>query len=373
MRFCKMCVQPDTRPGIRFTDDGLCLPCAVALQDQDNEIDWEARKRELQEIIAWGKAQSRSSYDCILGVSGGKDSTRLALFARDELGLKPLLVCCSYPPEQLTEIGADNLGNLISLGFDCITVSPDPKVWKMLMRQGFLNHGNWCKSTEMALHASLPTTAIAYEIPLVFLGENPALIYGDWAGSLDGNADNITEMHTLQGGELDSLRLPSIKQNSYYWYTFPTRSERDRCKLRMVFLGYYISDFSAWKNAEIALGCGLKIRDDDPAETGEVMHWDNLDEDFVIINQMLKYVKFGFGKITDQVIELIRQGKMSRAEAVDLINKYEGRCGKKYVQRFCNYINITEEQFWGVVELFRNHDIFEQGEDGEWRLKVRLE
>ena len=58
------------------------------------------------------------TFDCIIGVSGGKDSTRQALFIREKLKMRPLLVCCTYPPEQLTDLGAKNLSNLIKLGFD---------------------------------------------------------------------------------------------------------------------------------------------------------------------------------------------------------------------------------------------------------------
>ena len=90
-------------------------------------IDWCKRDEQLQEIIIWAKEHSNFGYDCIIGVSGGKDSMRQALHAR-ELGLNPLLVSCTYPPEQITKIGAKNLANLIELGFDTINVAPAPIV-----------------------------------------------------------------------------------------------------------------------------------------------------------------------------------------------------------------------------------------------------
>src|SRR6185436_11305402 len=120
----------------------------------------------LDEIAEFGRRNNVSGYDCIIGVSGGKDSVRQVMYARDELGLKPLLVSCTYPPEQMSERGAKNLANIISLGFDLISVSPAPQTWKSLMREGFLRFGNWARSTEMALYASAPKVAIAYHIPL---------------------------------------------------------------------------------------------------------------------------------------------------------------------------------------------------------------
>src|SRR5437879_5255677 len=114
MRYCTSCLQPDTRPNIRFGDDGRCYPCILASRPEP--IDWEARRKELEGIAEFGRRNNVSGFDCIIGVSGGKDSLRQALYARDELGLKPLLVSCNYPPEQQTERGAHNLANLITLG-----------------------------------------------------------------------------------------------------------------------------------------------------------------------------------------------------------------------------------------------------------------
>ena len=168
MRYCKRCVQPDTRPNIKFDQNGICPACHYV--EKWPKIDWESRRRKLETIADWGRNHNVSGYDCIVAVSGGKDSTRQSMYVRDELGLKPLLVCCSYPPEQLVERGAQNLSNLISLGFDCISISPNPIVWKKMMRQGFLKFGNWAKSTEIALYTSAPRIAIAYHIPLIFLG-----------------------------------------------------------------------------------------------------------------------------------------------------------------------------------------------------------
>src|SRR3990172_3671571 len=111
MQYCKKCVQPDTRPGIKFNADGVCPACQY--MEHFYSIDWDARRRELQGIVEKSKKDNPSGYDCIVGVSGGKDSTRQAMFVRDTLGLKPLLVSCSYPPEQLTDRGAHNLSNLI--------------------------------------------------------------------------------------------------------------------------------------------------------------------------------------------------------------------------------------------------------------------
>ena len=133
MRWCKKCFEPDTRPGQSFDERGICTPCQFQEYGTTPE-DWRKRREELDAIVEYAQTRrSPSGYDCVIGVSGGKDSTCLALFAR-EVGLRPLLVCCTYPPQQFTELGAEDLSNLVSLGFDLITVNIAPEVMKRAIR-----------------------------------------------------------------------------------------------------------------------------------------------------------------------------------------------------------------------------------------------
>lgn len=370
MRYCKRCVQPDTRPSIKFDKDGVCPACRYS--QKWSKIDWAARRRKLDRIAAWGKKHNFTGYDCIVAVSGGKDSTRQSMYVRDELGLKPLLVCCSYPPEQVVDRGVKNLSNLISLGFDCISISPSPIVWKKMMRQGFLKHGNWAKSTEMALYASAPRIAIAYHIPLIFLGENPALMLGHLdAGSLTENANRMKYSFTLAGGP-KSLATPDISEIDLYWYHYPSDKDMQRTKLRVVYLGYFIRDFTRFKNALFSIANGLTIRTDPPEDIGDNYGFEALDEDFVVVNQMIKHLKYGFGKVTDQVCEAIRLEMITRDQAVDLVKKYDGKYAPRYITQFCKYIGIPEKKFWELAESFRNRDIWEKTKNGELKLKYQL-
>jgi N-acetyl sugar amidotransferase len=373
MKYCKECVQPDTRPGIKFDKKGICLACNFARKT--DKIKWRKRRKELEKIAEYGRSHNVSGYDCIIGVSGGKDSTRQSIFVRDELGLKPLLVSCQYPPEQLVERGASNISNLISLGFDCITVAPDPVVWKNLMLQGFLKYGNWCKSTEMALYASAPKVAIAYHIPLIFLGENPAIALGDTGvGSFTGNANKMKYYHTLQGGDprKNELVPKEVKDQDIIFYKYPSDDELKWAKLKIVYLGYYIKDFTRFKNAEFAVKRGLQIRRDPPEDIGDIYGFGALDEDFVVVNQMLKYLKFGFGQVTDQLAEAVRLKMMKRTEAAKLVKKYDGKCAKRFIKGFCKYLGISEKKFWQVAESYRNKDIWRRDSRGKWKLKVQL-
>jgi N-acetyl sugar amidotransferase len=370
IKLCKKCVNPSTRPNIFYDEEGVCPVCRYEENNKEGIIDWDGRRREIEEIIQWGRMNSKSSYDCIVTVSGGKDSTRQAMFAREELKVKPLLVSCVYPPEQLHERGAHNLANLISLGFDTLSVSLNPQVWKKLMLQGFLRYCNWCKSTEMALYAIPIHVAIAYKIPLIFLGENPAWTIGEKHGHLDSDATRMKYCHTLQGGDPSPLMTEEITPRDVHFYRYPSDDDIDYAKLRIVYLGYYIKDWAGHKNAEFSIKHGLETRTDSPEKIGDLWGFSALDEDFRIVNQMLKYLKFGFGHVTDQVCEAITHGLMGREEGIELVKKYDGKCDHSYIERFCKYFGISEEEFWEVTESFRNLDIWEKDGNDEWKLNV---
>lgn len=366
---CKRCANPSTRPNTFFNQEGLCPVCQYELQRKAATIDWNSRRNELKEIIQWGRTHSKCSYDCIVTVSGGKDSTRQALFVRDELGAKPLLVSCQYPPEQLTDLGAYNFSNLISLGFDTISVGPNPQLWKQLMYNGFIKYGNWAKSTEMALYAIPIHVAIAYQIPLIFYGENPALTIGEKHGRLDGDASQLKMGNTIRGGPSSLLDEKMTPQDTHFYY-YPPDDDMQHANLRLVYLGYYMEDWSGHQNARFSIKHGLKIRKNPPEEIGDIWGFSCLDEDFSIVNQLLKYMKFGFGRVTDQVCEAINSGMMTRDEGLDLIKKYDGRCDSSFILRYCNYLGISEKEFWEIADKYRNHDLWEKNEQGEWVLKM---
>ncbi|MCM0753962.1 N-acetyl sugar amidotransferase [Desulfovibrio aminophilus] len=371
MRYCRKCVQPDTRPGSVFDEEGVCLACRFA--ETVRNIDWAARRAELEEICSFARERNVSGYDCIVGVSGGKDSTRQAMYVRDELKLHPLLVCCSYPPENLSDRGARNLANLMSLGFDCITVGPAPGVWKRLMLQGFLRFGNWAKSTEMALYASAPKVAIAYQIPLIFLGENPAISVGTMdVKSTNGDANQMKNCNTLKGGP-EALLEDGITERDLFWYRYSSDEDMQLGALKVVYLGYYIQDFTKRNNALFSIRHGLEVRPDPPEDIGDITGYECLDDDFVLVNQHMKHIKFGFGKVTEQVCEDIRLGDMTREEAWKLVLAYDGKCAERYIQELCDYLGISRETFREVSERYRGRGVWTPDGSGGWRLAAEPE
>ena len=359
LKYCKKCLQPNTRPNVVFSDYGTCPICVYT--DEIKNIDWEERFQILLDLVARYKNRSkRHAYDCIVGVSGGKDSTRQALFIRDKLGLRPLLVCSSYPASQVSDIGVNNLSNLIEMGFDVIISAPSPVEWKKLIRESFFKFTNWARSAELSYFSSVPRIAINYGIKLIIWGENTAIQVGDIStlGKNGYDANNLRNSNTLSSGHTWMLNSGYLLKKITP-YIFPTISEYDNANLNVIFLGWFLGDWSLKRNAAFSSVYGLQHRHEPADITGDIEGFSNLDEDWHLMNQMIKYYKFGFGKVTESVCERIRAGEISRQEGINLIERFDGKCGKKYIDSFCDYIGINEEVFWRHVKKSVNKSLFE--------------
>ncbi len=360
MKYCKKCLQPNTRPYIKFDKEGICFPCNY-LNSLNSNI-WKDRKNKIKEIANWCKKnKSPSGYDCIISASGGKDSTRLALLCRDTLRLNPLLVSTVSPPEMTTQIGYENINNLNKLGFDIITVEPDPVIYKKLMKYSFIEYGNYARSTELTLYASAPRVAIAYGIKMIFLGENNSLAYGEKEGSKDqGNAIDMINYNTLGSGDISWMTIPDykIKKKDLIPYMYPSKKDLIKNGINIRYLGYYFKDFNNYSNARVAIKNGLRIRKENPNSLGALTNYDALDDDFVAVNQMVKYFKFGFGKATEEASEMIRLGILTRKEAKKIVFKNDGECSSKYIDDFCKYLGITKKRFFLIANRYRSKNLW---------------
>jgi len=371
MKYCKKCVQPDTRPGIHFNEEGVCGACLY--EDEKKKIDWDVRELKLKEIAEEAKKNSVGSYDCVIGVSGGKDSTFQAVTARDKLGLNPLLV--NAVPECITDIGRHNIDNLSKLGFDLISIRPNPNIMKQLIKRDFYKYCNPQKVTEYTLWSSAYQVALAYKIPLVIQGESDGLVFGATVGvGTDDDAANVNQGNTLAGGNAFKEYGEEVDKKYLLQYQFPEKKLLDSAGIRAIYLQYYTKEWSRQHNAEFAQSLGLRIREEkDMAELGRYTRFGALDSDMNIYNQMLKYYKLGFGCATDEACFDIREGRITRKEGIELVKKYDGKCGEKYIKEFCDYIDIKIGEFWRVVDGFVNKELFEKGADlGKWKPKFEV-
>jgi hypothetical protein len=288
--------------------------------------------------------------------------------------MNPLLVCLGPPPQQVTQRGVDNTSNLIKLGFDLILINPGPETWRRLMHHSFYKYVNPFKSTELALFASVPRLAIAYQIPLIWWGENSALQLGESSvmGKDGSDGNNLRMMNTLGGGDITWMISDDIKKQYLIQYTYPTEQELIDANIRITFLGYFWKDWSLFLNGSYSALRGLEIRDNTPDEIGDYMGITALDEDWTPMNQMIKYLKFGFGRITDYVNEDIRNGRMTREEAIDLCERYDGKCSPRYIESFCQYIGISVNEFWVQVDKAVNPLLFKKIGIGRYKKKFTV-
>ena len=358
MRYCNICLENDLRPNVKFIN-GLCPSCFYVKRDE-SELFWNKRLKLLKKIVEPYK-NSKNHFDCIVGVSGGKDSTRQALWVRDKLGLNPLLVSLCYPPQQVTKVGVDNISNLINLGFDVIVSSLSPITWKILMKESFFKFANWAKSTELALFSSVPQNAIRFKIPLISWGENVGIQVGDMAATSNKQYDgkNLRKLNTLNSGDLSWVKSNKIKEVDLMPYKYPSEKEFIKNKLKIIYLGWFFKDWSMLNNAKNSILEGLTIRDKKFKDYGDLFRTSSIDEDWVTFNQLIKYYKYGFGRATEYLNEEIRTGRISRQEAAKICQKYDGKFSNKIIEEFCKFIKISSEQFWNIVKKHTNKRLFE--------------
>ena len=351
LQICKKCIQTDTRPGIYFHND-ICGACIW--EEEKKLIDWNQRKLELIKITNWAKKKSTANYDCVIGVSGGKDSTFQAIYSRDKLGLNCLLV--NSEPEGITEIGKHNIENLKNLGFDLISIRPNPTIIKKLIKHDFFTYLNPVKITEFSLYSSTYIIAEKFEIPLIIQGENPGLTLGTRLTGVgtDFNALKADELETLSSGWKKYLEIPGITEKDLFLFHYD-RKNLEKKGIRGIWLNYFLKEWSNQGNAEFSRKYGLQWRSENfnPYSIGTYVRYAQLDGDLTQVNQMLKSIKFGFGQCMDHTCYDLREGRISRNEAIELVKKYDGKCSNEYIEKFCNYIDISKDEFWENVEKFR--------------------
>lgn len=364
MRICKKCVQPDTRPKIYFNDDRICGACLW--EEEKKKVDWSQREKELFEIAEWTKKTSTGPYDCVIGISGGKDSTKQALTARDRLGLRCLLV--NSEPEGITEIGRHNIENLKNLGFDVFSIRPNPVVMKKLIIRDFYKYLNPVKITEYTLWCSSYIVADQFNIPLIIQGENAGLTLGISLTGLgkDSDALKANQTQSLSTGWEEYIG-DGVEEKDLFLYHYDAKKLAKK-GIRGIWLQYYLKEWSFRRNAEFSKEHGLWWRPDnfDPNSIGTYSPFSQLDSDVVQVNQMLKCIKFGFGQCVDHACYDIRDEYITRDEAIDLVLRYDGKCADIYIKQFCDYIGISMEKFWELANKYRG-PMWTKDSNNQWQ------
>ena len=260
------------------------------------------------------------------------------------------------------------------MGYDIMEFKADPIVGQKLALYSFEKYGHICKPVEHMIFSTITRIALNFNIPLIVMGENGDLVWGTSYGEPDDNWFNVIYTDT-NDGILDAKiwEIDGIDKRKLNMYRFPSFDEIKAKGTRAIFLQYYIKEYSPVFNADYSVARGMKGRyDDTPEEIGRYRIFSSVDDDLMIVNEMLKYLKNGFGRAHDDVVVDIREGRMSWEEGVRMVEKYDGLCGQKFIDYTCKYLGITEKYFWEVVDKWANKKLFRKDENGKWVRKFKV-
>ena len=360
MNYCKRCLYPDTKPQLVFDENGICSACKN--NELKEKIDWKSKEKELKEILE--KFRSKNNYyDCIIPVSGGKDSHFQTYTIKEKFGLNPLVV--NFHPLDQTEIGKKNLDNLKKLGVDCIEFSPNPNVYLKLARFGLKKLGDFQWPEHIGIFTVPVQIAVKYKIPLIIWGENPQFEYGQ---PTDISIDTILDRKWLEkngGYFLDKIKPQDMikhgfELNDIQPYLYPSDEEINQAGVTGIFLGSYIK-WDIFKQLETVKAIGFQ-ENDEPIE-GTFNKWENLDVYFTVFHDYFKFLKYGFGRATDHASIEIMHGRISREQGLKLVKQYEGKIPRKYLKKFLEFADMSMDDFIGICNEFTNKEIFKVDEN----------
>jgi N-acetyl sugar amidotransferase len=362
--YCRNCVMPETKPDLFFDAEGVCSACRH--YDQRAEIDWDARRQELLTIVDRYRANGSTQYDCIVPVSGGKDSTYQVIRVL-ELGLNPL--CVTATTDHLTDIGRHNIENIKRLGVDYLEMSTNPVVRRRINRLALEQVGDISWPEHVAIFTVPVRDAVHFGIPLIVWGENSQHEYG---GPATAAGDRTLTRRWLEefGGLLglrvsDLIGQAGIEARHLIQYDYPSDADLQRVGVTGIFLGYFIP-WDGYQNALIAEAHGFHTYG--KTVEGSLVNYENLDNAQTGIHDYFKFLKYGFGRATDLACMHVRRGRLRRSDAVELVRRHDGRFPSSYLgvplEDVLREIDMTMPEFMKTCDAFTNRKLFLKEPDG---------
>ncbi len=356
MRYCRKCIMPDCRPEQVFDSEGVCDACRSA-ERKHREIDWNVRRKEFEEILDRYRNKDGSWWDCIIPVSGGKDSCFQAYTLKYEFGMNPL--CVNFVPCEMTELGLKNILFLRDLGFDMIQVGPNRKNYRKMVRKGFFDLGDSCWPEHIGIFTAPPRVAVQYKIPLLIWGENSQFEYGGPASKRENNYldRNWLEQFQMYGCRISDLYHEGFLRKDLITFEYPSDQELKDVGVTGLFLGYFLK-WDTLGNAQKMSKLGWNCNPQGPVE-GAYYDFENLDCKWISgLHDYMKFLKYGYGRATDQLCIEIRNGRLTRDKAISMVRDYEGKIPWKYIPDFLKFIDCTQEEFFATLDRFTNRKIF---------------
>ncbi len=348
---------------ISFDSEGICSACRFS-EDYNTISDSEWAKRQnilYEEILAANRnSKSRGGYDCIIAVSGGKDSYWQTHVIKNIFGLNPLLV--TYHGNNYLPEGQRNLDNMKRV-FDCSHIIFYPGIEKIikLNRAAFKLMGdmNW------HAHAGIKTIpvqiAVAMKIPIVIWGEVTWSISGMFSPHdfVEYNFRTVRD-HDLRGFTFNDFPgVENISINDVNWLEMPSDQEIAEVGVR----GLYIGNYLKWDPNEhtdlVKRHYGFETASIPFQRTYRKMsNLDDMHENG--IHDYLKFLKFGYGRVSDHVSKDIRDGYLTRTQGIDLVKEFDHIFPSRDLSRWLSYVDMAEDEFHEISERFRNQKIWKR-------------
>lgn len=359
MRWCRLCILPDTRPNLSIGNDGICNACHN--HGEKTSIAWSTREAAFSGLVDEIRARARG-YDCVIPVSGGKDSTWQVVKCL-EYGLRPLAV--TWRPPGRTVIGQENLDNLRRLGVDHLDYSINPRTEATLMRRAFERYGSTAVPMHLAIFAIPLSIAVRFGIPLVVWGENSAVEYGSDDVTTKGvklDRNWLRKFGVTYGTTASDWVDDTLTAKDLAAYYGPDPDELEALGVRAVFLGHFFP-WDPETSFAVAQSHGFR-RAEQGARTG-LYDYADIDDDFISIHHWMKWYKFGFTRLFDNLSLEIRNGRLSRDQAVGAVRARGEQRPSADITKLCAFVERSEDWFFSTAERFRNHSIWKQAQ-GTW-------
>jgi len=379
VEFCNSCVMSNQRPRIVFDENGVCSACNNTI-NYKSRIDWSDRERELIELLDKHRS-SDGRYDVIVPSSGGKDSVFVAHELKHKYGMNPLTV--TWPPLMYTDIGYSNFIKLRDAGFANITLSPNGALHRQLARLCFEELGDAFHVFVLG-QVNMPfRIAAQMGIKLVMFGENGE---ADYAGNPESVEKALIPFDFFRdfyekGSSVKNLIDYGRSSKDYFTAQFSTADlelyqlpDPDVLLQSGIEGKHFYGHYRKWTpqgNYYYAKDATGFSANEDRTE-GTYSRYASLDDRADGFHYYMKFIKFGFGRCTDDASHEIRDGVIDREDGVSLVHKYDGEFPKKYQQDFLDFLGIDDEIFQGIVDSFRLDHIWEK-RFGKWELKKRVE
>jgi len=367
MKYCKRCVYPENAVNLFFDEEGICSACRTFEKfEQLSAEHWANRKKRFEQIVEELRKKNKSDYDCVIAVSGGKDSYYQTHVICQEYGLKALLVTYhgnNYLPEG--DYNRDRMRQVFNA--DHMVVGPSVDVLKKLNRITFRKMGDMNWHNHCGIKTVPVQVAVRYNIPLVIWGE----VVWDISGMYEPDdfveySARVRHEHALRGYEwYDFLNDPvdKLTEKDMLWAKYPSDEEILKVGVRGLYIGNFFKWDPNWHAKLVEEKYGFKASGKPFERTYRT--YSNLDDRYENgIHDLMKYVKFGYGRGSDHASKDIRTGYMTRPEGIEVVRKYDHVVSSD-LYYWLDYVGMTEAEFWKIANSFRDTRVWRQ-EKGQW-------